>query len=60
MCEIWKIKEVEFPVQDDWLDGRGEGEGKVMDGSEISGWHEETVRGSNLSNKGITLLQLTF
>lgn len=52
--------EVEFPVQDDWLDGRGEEEGKVEDGSQIPGWREDTGRGSNLPNEGITLLQLTI
>ena len=30
------------------------------DGSQIPGWREDTGRGSNLPNEGITLLQLTI
>lgn len=48
MSKMWKIEKVEFPVQDIWLDVRGEGEGKVKDVSQISGWCEET-KGSGLS-----------
>lgn len=55
MSKMWKV---EFLVQDDWLDVRGEGEGKVKDVSQISSWCEETE--APMFPEGMILLGLTF
>lgn len=52
-----KTEEVEFPVQHDWLEARGEGE--VKDGSQILVGVKNQLE-APVSPEGFALVQLTF